>query len=712
MIINNLVSTETIPQELKGFNQWVLWKLEQKNGRTTKVPYNKSGFKASVSDPSTWMNFEEAHATYINSNGRYTGIGFVFTELDPFIGFDWDHVRESTGQFEPGILEEIKNLNSYAEISQSGEGAHVIAKGKVPGLKSRKGKHEIYDNGRFFVVTGNHLEDTPLTINEAPNDAVSAIYSEIDSPSMEIESLDELKPRITDIEVVDKCKNASNGTLFDHLYNGDWERVGRYDSQSNADLALCNLLAAQTGDFKQIDRIFSGSGLYRAKWDRPDIKEKTINKALKDGPTVEINPRDKYFEGARFAPKRLADEILNENHFITLSDTEVIYHYNDGLYKVGGKSEIQKIAQHKLGDYSAKRHLNEVVSYIQLKTMVDRKSLNMDKHLINLENGLYDINTGILKSHNPSVLSTARIPVSYDPDATCPNMDKFLSEIVAPDDQQVLVEWAGYALIPDTRIHKAVMLLGNGANGKSVYLNFLTCFIGEMNTSSESLHDLVNNRFSTANLYGKLLNVCPDLPNTKIFDNSKFKNLSGGDKTTRGERKFEGAFDFGNTARMIYSANEVPQMIKGGFATDRRWILIDFPNTFEGENVDINLIEKLTTPEELSGFLNRALPALEVLLENGKFSYTKTVQDVQRMYLINSNSVAAFADECIESGAENTPKRVVYDEYKNWCENNEIMPKTNNVFGGIFKDLGYTYYRESTGSREYCWNEISVIATE
>jgi putative DNA primase/helicase len=181
-----------------------------------------------------------------------------------------------------------------------------------------------------------------------------------------------------------------------------------------------------------------------------------------------------------------------------------------------------------------------------------------------------------------------------------------LSEIVSPENQQVLVEWAGYSLIPDTRMQKAVMLLGNGSNGKSVYLKLLTRFIGEKNTSGESLHRLENNRFSSANLYGKLINVFPDLASTRIFENSTFKNLCGGDRI-HGERKGETAFVFDNTARLIFSANELPPNKNGNFAYFRRWILIDFPNTFEGKAADKDLIEKLVTPEELSGFLNKAL---------------------------------------------------------------------------------------------------------
>ena len=705
------INIKMVPQVLREYNQWVLWKLEQNDdGRNTKVPYNKNGFNAKSTDSSTWMTFEDAYAAYIQSPEVYSGLGFVFSKDDPFIGFDWDHVRDpTTGEFKAGILDEIVSLASYAEISQSGEGVHVIAIGKVPGPRRRNNGREMYDHDRFFVVTGNHISETPLTINEAPEEAVWDIYCKIDSSANK--DSEELGPRLTDDEVIGKCKNAANGKLFEQLYIGNWVSVGKYPSQSEADLALCNLLAAQTRDPKQIDRIFSGSGLCRDKWDRDDYKDLTISKALEDVKPVGTNPRDNYFEGSRFVVKLLADEILEEEHFITLADTGELYHYDEGVYWLGGENLIRSIAQEKLGHQSRRNYVAEVLDYIKIETSADRSSINRESHIINLNNGLYDLRTDEFKPHSPDVLSTIRIPVDYNPAAKCPNIDKFLSEVVRPEDKQLLIEWAGYCLIPDTRMQKAVMLIGNGSNGKSVFLELLTQFIGEENASSESLQDLDSNRFSAANLYGKLINVHPDLSRMKISEDSVFKILCGGDRI-RGEKKFGDAFTFANKARLTFAANNLPPVRHIDHAFCRRWVLIEFPNTFEGENVDIHLIDKLTTPGELSGLLNLALAALKSLHKMKKFSYDKSVDDVKRMYQINSNSVAAFVDECVEYGAEDTPKRALYDAYQEWCQTNDIKPVAENIFGKGLKELEFTDYRDTTGNRGYYWEGVSIVYME
>lgn len=705
------INITMIPQVLREYNQWVLWKLVQNDdGRNTKVPYNKNGYRARSNDSSTWMTFEDAHAAYIQSPEEYSGLGFMFSESDEFIGFDWDHVRNpTTGEFKAGILDEIVSLESYAEISQSGEGAHVIARGKMPGNRTRKDGREMYDHDRFFVVTGNHISETPLTINEAPEEAVWDIYCKIDSSANK--DSEELGPRLRDDEVIGKCKSAANGKLFEQLYSGNWRAVGRYDTQSEADLAHCNLLAAQTRDPKQIDRIFSGSGLYRDKWDRENYKNLTISKALEDVKPVGTNPRDKYFEGNKFVSKLLGDEILENEHFFTLYDTRELYHYDGGVYRLGGESLIRTIALKKLGYEFTKNRINEVVEYIKIATQTNRDAINQESHIINLSNGLYDLLTDEFKPHSPAVLSTIRIPVDYNPEAKCPNIDKFLSEVVSPEDKQLLIAWTGYCLIPDTRKQKAVMLIGNGSNGKSVFLELLTQFIGEENASSESLQDLDTNRFSVANLYGKLINVHPDLSRMKISEDSMFKNLCGGDRI-RAERKFEGAFSFKNKARLIFAANNLPPVKDIDYAFCRRWILIEFPNTFEGENVDIYLIDKLTTPGELSGLLNLALAALKPILTSDKFSYNKSADDVMRMYQINSNSVAAFVDECVEFGDEDTPKRALYDAYQEWCQMNDIKPVAENIFGKELKELEFTDYRNATGNRGYYWTGVSIVSME
>ena len=172
-----------------------------------------------------------------------------------------------------------------------------------------------------------------------------------------------------------------------------------------------------------------------------------------------------------------------------------------------------------------------------MKTLNKRDSVDKERHIINLKNGLYDLKEDKFKLHTPKLLSTVQIPVEYDETADCPIIDKFLSEVVSEEYIPMLLEWIGYSMIPDNSMQKAVMLLGSGSNGKSVFLNLLTEFIGIENTAGESLQKLEKDRFSAANLYGKLLNVCPDIAGSEVYDSSVFKTLTGNETQIRGEKK-------------------------------------------------------------------------------------------------------------------------------------------------------------------------------
>lgn len=286
-----------IPGELKDRAQWVVWKLEVRQGKSTKVPYCALDFNnASVSDASTWATFDEVKAAF--ESGGYSGIGFVFTKDDPFVGVDLDKCRDSeTGDIQPWAKEILDCLKSYAEVSQSATGVHVIVKGKLPGNGRRKqvsggGAIEVYDQGRFFVMTGNHLEG-PETIDDCSH-ALDELYvktfgtspekkpaskkaRDVSQPSHHEEPQ---KGRLTfapassgprgsenDEELLRKARDARNGEKFSALFDlGD---LGEYEGDdSRADLALCCHLAYWTGnDFNRIDRLFRRSKLSRPKWD-------------------------------------------------------------------------------------------------------------------------------------------------------------------------------------------------------------------------------------------------------------------------------------------------------------------------------------------------------------------------------------------------------------------------------------------------------------
>lgn len=718
------LNAENIPTKLKEYDQWLLWKLKpQQKGKPKKIPYTTSGNQADYTDPETWNSFDKAFEVYQNNPDTYSGLGFVFTEDDPFIGIDWDNAKDpSTGEFDPYIVEEVTAVCSYAEVSQSDTGFHAIAIGTSPGSRKKVNDREIYTSKRFFSITGNHLENTPFTVNKAPEEAIRCIYDRM------VESVDDtsnnkisengyscepkvsVRSGISDFDVLDKCKRAKNPDRFNILYGGNWT-VLEYPSQSEADLALCSMFASNTQDPQQIERLFAGSGLYSEKWKRTDYMERTISKALEK---INEDPHRKYFSEGQFIAKSLADEIMAEYCFLTFDDNKEIYCYENGVYRPGGENLIVQLAQSKLGKYSTRTRRDETLSFIKIETLTNRDSVDEKRHIINLKNGLYDLKEDKFNLHTPKLLSTVQIPVKYDPDAKCPMIDRFLSQVVSDEYIPMLLEWIGYSMIPDNSMQKAVMLVGSGSNGKSVFLNLLTEFIGIKNTSGESLQKLEKDRFSAANLYGKLLNGCPDIAGSEVYDNSAFKTFTGNEKQIRGEIKGQQAFYFNNTARLIFSANDLPPVKNAGYAYYRRWMLIEFPNRFEGKNADRNLINKLTTEKELSGLLNKAIVGLKEILEKGEFSYHKTIEEVERMYRLKSDLVAAFADECIIMSSNDLSKAVAYETYVMWCKKNDEKPASNAIFGKKFRKLGYESFKASTpdlsGKRGYFWEGISLVS--
>jgi len=270
------------PKELKEYHNWVCWRTEERDGNLTKVPYHPGGWKASSTDPGTWVTYEQAQA----AAAEYDGIGFVFTN-SPFAGVDLDHVLDGDA-LDPLAAKIVAVLNSYTEVSPGGDGLHVIVKAELPDGRRRKSydngtkKIEMYDVGRYFTMTGNHWGGSPTEALDR-QDELTAVHREIfgEDDALDPPSTHDREPLdLTDRELIEKARNADNGAKFAALWNGD---TSGYPSQSEADLALCSLLAFWTqADAARIERLFSQSDLgQRDKWrDRPDYREWTIGKAL------------------------------------------------------------------------------------------------------------------------------------------------------------------------------------------------------------------------------------------------------------------------------------------------------------------------------------------------------------------------------------------------------------------------------------------------
>jgi hypothetical protein len=307
------VNPAGIPAELKEREQWVAWTYfwDKAEGRWTKLPINpRTGKAAKADDPSTWGTFVEALTRYQSQTGRLDGIGYQFSSEDPFCGVDVDDCRDrDTGAVAEWGGQIIARLGSYSEISPSQTGVKVLVRAHKPGDRCRKeyktGKVEIYEQERFFALTGHHLDGTPTTVNDRQAQLEEVYFAVFGQPRTEgtqdgedpatlfLEALEHppatvsppstASSPLTDEDLIRRATAAKNGDRFRRLWEG--ETTG-YDTPSEADQAFCDILAFWTGkDSVQMDRVFRTSALMRPKWDEKRGKttygERTIAKALR-----------------------------------------------------------------------------------------------------------------------------------------------------------------------------------------------------------------------------------------------------------------------------------------------------------------------------------------------------------------------------------------------------------------------------------------------
>lgn len=277
-----LVATASIPSELQERPQWVVWRYEMREGKPTKIPYQAADPRreAKSTDPATWGTFEQATAAAVQADG----IGFVFSPDDPYAGIDFDEIT-------PDVEDAIRTLDSYTEKSVSGRGAHVIIKGALPdGKGRRRGKFEVYCQGRYFAMTGVPLNGRLQRI-ASRQDALSIVMDRFIPPKpVEERPRAPLSPvTLSDQDLLDKMFASASGAKIRRLWDGD---CSDYPSHSEADAALCCHLAFWTGnDAARVDSLFRHSGLMRDKWDRGDYRVATIGGAIDKTKEVYTQPR-------------------------------------------------------------------------------------------------------------------------------------------------------------------------------------------------------------------------------------------------------------------------------------------------------------------------------------------------------------------------------------------------------------------------------------
>jgi len=246
-----------------------------------------------------------------------------------------------------------------------------------------------------------------------------------------------------------------------------------------------------------------------------------------------------------------------------------------------------------------------------------------------------------------------------------------------------MLQFIGYCLYRTAKYEKAALCIGKGDNGKGTLLKLIGRFLGVRNTSHATLQELSGgDRFAAAD--GKLANTFADLKNDKPPGTGPFKILVSGDMQ-RAQRKYGQPFHMANYAKLIFSCNNIPESDDSGYAYFKRWILFHFEHIFTGSDKDTKLIDKLSTPEELSGPLNLCLIMLRQLVKDDGFSRLDDIAVVEKDYKLNSNTVEKFLEFMCDVETSNhwwyVRSAKLYEEYAAFCKKYDLTLLADNVFG-------------------------------
>ena len=722
---------EDVPYDLKQLNQWVLWAYEEREGRLTKVPYQTDGAMALANARSTWSSFSAA--TYVCKEKGFEGIGFMFSKEDDFIGIDIDKCLDDKGNLNEFATHVIEKMDSYTEFSPSGQGVHIIVRGKLPdyvkgtGKKSVKHGLEIYQNGRYFTVTGNRENSNEIYER---SDELEELFEEFFTR-------EELEMR-TDLIIDDSSKNneedtvtwqrmfnSKNGQEIQSMFNG--ELIVNND-HSSTDLALCNHLAFWCDkDYTKMDRMFRQTSLIRDKWDeyrgeqtygdmtlinaisstvdsisnRPDSDFKITIKESKEKiyRYTELGNAEWFsdeYQGKTLYSKQY-DWLLWNNKKWETDDIGKIERLATKLFKVLWDKEAET-AQKWAKNCESRKTITNSLALAKSFLPVRNEELDSHKYFFNVQNGVLDLKTGILLPHKPQYLLTKIASIGYEKEAKCPTWEKFLESIFKDEKGETDIELIryiqkviGYSMTGDISEQSIFFLYGSGKNGKSTFINVIHDILGEYARQSNKDTFISNDNKNGANndiarLAGsRFVSAIESAENEKL-DESLVKQITGGEKVTARflHKEF---FEFAPEFTVFFTTNHKP-IIRG---TDegiwRRVKLIPFVVQIPEEQRDKNLPIKLR--EEMPGILNWMLEGCLMWQKEG-LKPPQAVEKASDHYKTEMDILHPFLSEvCVINPLAKVELKELYRHYQNYIYQSGEIELKKRPFTRMLESRGY-----------------------
>jgi putative DNA primase/helicase len=396
---------------------------------------------------------------------------------------------------------------------------------------------------------------------------------------------------------------------------------------------------------------------------------------------------------------------------------EQILLYSDGWYQAFNERFFIKLIGVQIhkplrGRRSQSKEIFEVLKDILHDEEIEA---NTEPNLINVKNGLFNINTFKLEPHTPNKLFTYQINAMYDQNAKCERFEKFLEEVLVTEDKKrpdydlirLVQQFVGYCLYIEIPFHQCLMLYGSGRNGKSV-LVFVISWLFKKLTSQVQFEEIGEDRFATADLVNKLINISSEFSvNAKLSD-GRIKGIIAGDEQ-RAQRKHQQPFVFRPIAKHIITTNNLPRSRDNSYGFFSRFMIIPFHQTFikkngigkikneillmNTSNCDPYLEEKLKV--EVDGILLWVLEGLRDLLKNNGFCHSAQVEKYKKIFKIRCTSVESFMKEKVDDSdsTQKTTLQDLFNAYLAYCKGFQIPPETKRAFTESIKNLGYVVDR-------------------
>lgn len=426
----------------------------------------------------------------------------------------------------------------------------------------------------------------------------------------------------------------------------------------------------------------------------------------KIGITYDEDKKKSHFNANIFA------KYILKNRQLLIHEGKMFYEYSSGVWQPIYEHQLLKMVRNTIHevkpDIYQKFIGSDAIEIMKLEAS-EVGMMNVNRHLINLTNGMLDLNTFTLVPHDHKYLSAIQIPLEYNPETKCVRFEQFIREIMNDDPELVLVlqEIIGYLLTAETKISLAFLLWGQGANGKSLLIEIITALIGSANVSNLSIQDL-DNPFRRSNLIGKTVNISSENEvGSKGFNSQIFKAVVSGDNIVV-EKKYENSMSYAPVCKFVFAVNSLPYSHDKSYGFFRRVFIVPFNRRFEGKSADKELKEKLLA--ELPGILNWALVGLHRLrAQEYEFTKASAITDAIANYREEQNPMLCFMQEMlmVTDGNERVLKAKIIDGYQQWCQRNGLgeMKLSSQIFWKNFKsnciELNLPYEEQTSNGLRY-----------